>query len=240
MNKDNYLSNHLLTYIGNKRKLLPFIEKEIITIKHLLNKELVSIADLFSGSGSVSRLCKYHSHTLYVNDLENYSYMINQCYLINSKDKDIIKKSIDELNNLDYTKEGIICNYYSPKNTKDIQENERVFYTRENALIIDTIRDKINTYPKNIQPYLLGPLLIKAGRHTNTSGIFRGFHKKDTIGHFGGKNENDLGRKIFLLQDSNLYQNNNLYYTQLRQLDSHFHIDTLNYKIQLNSFFYFF
>ena len=83
MNKDNYLSNHLLTYIGNKRKLLPFIEKEIITIKHLLNKELVSIADLFSGSGSVSRLCKYHSHTLYVNDLENYSYMINQCYLIN-------------------------------------------------------------------------------------------------------------------------------------------------------------
>ena len=39
--------------------------------------------------------------------------------------------------------EGIICKLYAPKNTKDIKEGERCFYTRENALIIDTLRKYI-------------------------------------------------------------------------------------------------
>jgi adenine-specific DNA-methyltransferase len=37
-------------------------------------------------------------------------------------------------------------------------------------------------------------LLVKASIHNNTSGVFKGFHKKDGIGHFGGKGENALTR----------------------------------------------
>ena len=38
------------------------------------------------------------------------------------------------------------------------------------------------------------PLLIKASINNNTSGVFKGFHKKGTIGCFGGKGENALSR----------------------------------------------
>jgi len=37
-------------------------------------------------------------------------------------------------------------------------------------------------------------LLIKASIHNNTSGVFKGFHKKNGIGHFGGAGENALTR----------------------------------------------
>ena len=42
--------------------------------------------------------------------------------------------------------EGIICKHYAPKITEDIQEGERCFYTRENALVIDTLRQYIEEH----------------------------------------------------------------------------------------------
>src|SRR5689334_19693144 len=63
--KSNYLTNHLITYIGNKRKLLPFINDVVNDIKKKLDKEKISIFDGFSGSGSVARLFKYHATELY-------------------------------------------------------------------------------------------------------------------------------------------------------------------------------
>ena len=38
---------------------------------------------------------------------------------------------------------GIICKMYSPNETNNVKEGERCFYTRENALIIDTLRKYI-------------------------------------------------------------------------------------------------
>lgn len=35
---------------------------------------------------------------------------------------------------------------------------------------------------------------MEASIHTNTSGVFKGFHKKNGVGHFGGKGENALVR----------------------------------------------
>ena len=90
----------------------------------------------------------------------------------------MINKYIDELNSLDFNVEGVICKNYAPKNTKDIKEGERAFYTRENALIIDTIRKKIDEYPESYFPFLIAPLLVKASINTNTSGVFKGFHKE--------------------------------------------------------------
>ena len=56
-----YLSKQIITYMGNKRKLLPHINSVIEDIKSCLgNKELVC-GDGFSGSGIVSRLLKLHS-----------------------------------------------------------------------------------------------------------------------------------------------------------------------------------
>ncbi len=43
-------------------------------------------------------------------------------------------------------------------------------------------------------PFVLAPLLTKASIHNNTSGVFKGFHKKDGIGHLRGAGEHALHR----------------------------------------------
>lgn len=197
MSKKEYLSSQIITYIGNKRKLVKDIESEVINIKELLGRNLSSL-DGFSGSGVVARMLKYHSDVLIVNDMERYSNIVNQCYLSNpsQEKREMINKYIDELNSLDFNTEGVICKSYAPKDTKDIKEGERAFYTRENALIIDTIRKKIDEYPEEYFPFLIAPLLVKASINTNTSGVFKGFHKKKGIGHFGGKDEVNTESRI--------------------------------------------
>jgi adenine-specific DNA-methyltransferase len=74
--------------------------------------------------------------------------------------------------------------------------NERVFYTRRNAMYIDTMRNYIQSVPLEYQKYFLGPLIAKASIHANTSGVFKGFHKnKETgLGQFGGSNSDALFR----------------------------------------------
>ena len=198
MSTNDFISKNLLTYLGNKRKLIPHIEQEIRLIKQTLQKETISSFDGFMGSGVVSRMLKYHSHTLYANDLELYSFIINSCFLSQPSQQMIeeINTSINQLNTMEYTHESIISTHYSPQNTNNIHKHERVFYTHENAMIIDSMRQTIESLPDLIQPYLLAPLLIKASIHTNTSGVFKGFHKKNGIGHFGGKNEDNTDSRI--------------------------------------------
>jgi adenine-specific DNA-methyltransferase len=91
--------------------------------------------------------------------------------------------------------EGIISKLYAPKDSNDIKEGERCFYTRENALIIDTLRKYISeNIETELANYCLVPLLNKASINTNTAGVFKGFYKKGNIGCFGGKGENALSR----------------------------------------------
>ena len=198
MSKHDFIFQNMLTYIGNKRTLVEYIENEIISIKDFLQTDLLITFDGFAGSGVVSRMLKYHSKILFVNDMESYSHAMNQCYLSNPNHelKQNIQQFIHELNTMNYDDPGIISNNYSPKDSKDIQKNERAFYTTENATIIDTIRNKINNYPKEYFPFLIAPLLVKASIHTNTSGVFKGFHKKSGVGHFGGKGEHNTDSRI--------------------------------------------
>ena len=91
---------------------------------------------------------------------------------------------------------GIIAELYAPKDDKDIQPDERVFYTSRNAMYIDTVRQLIESIPKKHQKYFLAPLLSETSIHANTSGVFKGFYKnKETgIGQFGGINQDALFR----------------------------------------------
>ena len=81
-----YLKEQLITYLGNKRSLLKQIDAQIIEIQKKLGKNKTVNLDLFSGSGSVARLMKQHSSFLYANDIEEYSYILNTCYLANKKE----------------------------------------------------------------------------------------------------------------------------------------------------------
>ena len=198
MENEQYLTEQIITYLGNKRRLLDDIALEVTSIMNELGEEKVVICDLFSGSGIVSRKLKQYASTLYANDLEDYSYVINDCYLTNKEDFDdklydgfleIIKAKREVTN-------GIIATNYAPKDDKNIQEGERVFYSHANAVIIDTIRLAINDIPNRYKKFFLAPLLYEASVHTNTSGVFKGFYKSKTanIGKFGGEGENALER----------------------------------------------
>jgi adenine-specific DNA-methyltransferase len=192
-----YLSTQLITYIGNKRKLLDFISVPLNQIKKETGKDKLNIFDGFSGSGVVSRFFKKHSSILHTNDLEDYVEVINKCYLSNKSEIDIneIKYNIDYLNTLPLNiLNGIIRRIYSPKDDSNIQKDDRCFYTNKNAIIIDNIRKEIE---KLDNPHLyMAPLLYKSSTNCNTSGVFKGFYKdKNTnIGKFGGTNSDALNR----------------------------------------------
>ncbi len=210
-----FLSEQIITYIGNKRLLLGQIEKEVQKIADELGKSKLVSLDLFSGSGIVARMLKGHSSQLIVNDLENYSKIINSCYLSNKKayperECEEIRQSIIA----DCAKNkipGIITQNYAPKNDDNIQLGERVFYTHENALLIDTYRNLIDKYlpetqvaqngqnccaQNDLRKFFLAPLITEASIHVNTSGVFKGFYKdKNTgIGCFGASGKNALTR----------------------------------------------
>ena len=194
-----YLREQLITYLGNKRKLLPYIEEEIISIKQALSKDKITALDIFSGSGCVARLLKAHSSVLTVNDLERYSCIINSCYLANRSEFDDAlyaqcSQKIEQA--LKTPIEGIVTKNYAPKDENDIKLGERVFYTPENARIIDTVRAVIDTLPKEMQRFFLAPLLAESSVHANTSGVFKGFYKskKTGIGAYGGDGANALTR----------------------------------------------
>jgi adenine-specific DNA-methyltransferase len=198
---EDYLTKQIITYIGNKRSLLDFITKGIQIVQERLKKDKLDIFDVFTGSGIVARHCKKFSRLLLVNDLEKYSSITGECYLSN---KDEI--NIGHLRNIYYDllakitnnplKEGIITKLYSPKNDNNIQKDERVFYTRRNAMYIDTMRNLIDDVNIQYQKYFLAPLIAEASIHANNSGVFKGFYKnRETgIGQFGGSNSDALLR----------------------------------------------
>lgn len=199
--KDNeeYLSKQIITYIGNKRSLLPFIELGVLQVMKRLGRSKLTTVDLFSGSGVVSRMLKRYSKTLYANDLEYYSEITNNCYLSNFSEiciGDIREANFELRNYTDNNLEaGFITSLYSPEDDSEIKKGERAFYTNRNAMYIDTARKYIDKLPSDIRSYLLAPLIYSASVNNNTSGVFKGFYKgRDGIGKFGGEGENALKR----------------------------------------------
>ena len=179
---DNYYTQQIITYMGNKRKVIPHIEEIINIIKQNMNKDNLSIGDGFSGSGVVSRLFKNHASELYVNDLAGYSKTINSCYLAtpNKPTLAIINKYIDAANlfvkeEKDKDKEEdkdkvkkFIQLHWAPSNDK-VKADERAYYTKENGRRIDSYQHYINTIPIEYRHFLLAPRLhrnMRKGRRS--------------------------------------------------------------------------
>jgi adenine-specific DNA-methyltransferase len=199
--KEEYLNTQIITYLGNKRSLLPFIEIGLKKVLTKLNKKKIKTFDVFSGSGIVARYLKSYSSKIIVNDLEKYSEIINYCYLSNISEVKI-HKLIEYYNKMlfqleeDKLKPGLITKLYAPKSKSVIRKKDRVFYTYRNACYIDTARKYIEKIPNVYKNYFLAPLLSEASIHSNTSGVFKGFYKDSNtgVGKFGGNNEDALKR----------------------------------------------
>ncbi len=224
--KQDFLSTQIITYIGNKRALIGTIQDELVRIKKESGLSECTMADLFSGSGIVARMMKAHASHLTVNDLEQYSYIINSCYLTNKSDFETVGAEYARLKRIIEEKAaaqkipGLITQNYAPADESNITAEDRVFYTRENALLIDTYRaliDEVAGSPDgnacgdslcsdgvvsgepsqktDMRKFFLAPLITEASVHTNTSGVFKGFYKdKQGKGCYGGVGKNALSR----------------------------------------------
>jgi adenine-specific DNA-methyltransferase len=196
-----YLTRQLITYIGNKRRLLGFIGTALEKVKARIGKKRLVLFDLFSGSGVVSRFFKGHAELLLVNDLEAYAEVISRCYLSNLAELDLerlrrvhgeLAAKLDEGS----LEPGFISELYAPRNEEEIRDGERVFYTARNARFLDTACRCIRELEESLRPFFQAPLLAEASVHANTAGVFKGFYKDAHTGRgrFGGGGADALNR----------------------------------------------
>ncbi|MCK9272438.1 DNA adenine methylase [Candidatus Gracilibacteria bacterium] len=186
-----------MNYIGSKKSLLDFIYKNIVKV--VGNKNFI-LSDLFAGTGIVGRYFKQKGHKVIANDLQYYSYILNKNYIGNHKDL-YFSGLLDEIpellvGNVNNYKE-IVCNYLNnlPGKKGFIYKNysvggttgaefERLYFSDENALRCDGIRQKIESWKKkklindNEYYFLLASLLEAIDKVANTASVYGAFLKK--------------------------------------------------------------
>lgn len=164
--KSGYFRLQNRRYLGNKYKLLGFIEDIIYEKCHSIN----SFCDIFAGTGVVGERFNNSNIKIISNDLLFANYICLQTFLgTNEKlQKDILNK-VDYLNSLASNKENYFSKHFGG-----------TYFTKENAQKIGEIREKIeiiteNNSEKNI---LICSLIYAADKVANTVGHYDAFRKK--------------------------------------------------------------
>lgn len=139
--KNEYLTEQIITYLGNKRKLIGFIDETVDKIiannEYLKNKNVkdISFIDIFAGSGIVSRYSKLKGFKTYSNDLELYSKLIQDVLIgVNENELNgIFKNSVLNLNlkstsfYVDNDNYQTILNYLNSLN--DVQDSNNLYWS---------------------------------------------------------------------------------------------------------------
>lgn len=169
-----------MRYLGNKTKLLGFIDQ--IIDKYKIQGEV--FADLFAGTASVSDHMKGR-YKVYSNDFMYFSFVFSKAKLMNKSipsfldfKKKFGKDPFEWLNLREYSpgEHSFIFNNYTPK-------ANRLFFTEENALKIDGMRIDIEEFYQeglileNEYFFLLSSLLESVTKVSNTSGTYEAFFK---------------------------------------------------------------
>jgi adenine-specific DNA-methyltransferase len=178
-----------MKYIGNKSNLLVFIEESLKSAGVPLQG---TFTDLFSGTTSVAEHFKKLGFSVTANDFMTYSYVLQKAFVELNKSPTFekalkslnlpvsstpVQAVLDHLNNLN-PKEGYAFHSYGAEGSQN-----RMYFTRENACRIDSIRDTIEKW-KNEEIvdetefyYLLAVLIDAADHVANMSGTYGAFLK---------------------------------------------------------------
>jgi adenine-specific DNA-methyltransferase len=176
-------------YIGNKSNLLGFIEESLKTAEVPFHG---TFTDLFSGTTSVAEHFKKLGFSVTANDFMTYSYVLQKAF-VESNASPTFEKAIETLdlqsagtpvetilnylNNLDPT-EGYAFHNYGAEGSQN-----RMYFTKQNACQIDSIRDTIEKWKnediidKSEFYYLLAVLIDAADHVANMSGTYGAFLK---------------------------------------------------------------
>ena len=181
---DEYLYHQVFPYLGNKRRLLRFLADGI----EATGPREGAFLDLFAGTGVVSRLAKVMGFRVIANDWEPYTEVFNLAYVVCDEAPPFEKlggmeAAYERLNRL-RGREGYISTYYCPCDDEAPDaDRERMFFTQANGRRIDALRETIAEWEgaqKISRPEraaLLASLVYAASYASNTSGVFKGFHR---------------------------------------------------------------
>lgn len=172
-----------MRYIGGKSLILENIESAI----HQNTKNVSSVLDIFSGSGTVSQYLKTQGYKVYSNDFLYFSYILNSCIELNEEPRFEnlkINDPISYLNNLNIDdtdfkdSQLFIYNNYSPNDKCD-----RMYFQEKNAKKIDIIRLTIEKWKNERKindkeyKYLLCSLLNAVPYVANITGVYAAYLK---------------------------------------------------------------
>ncbi len=163
-----------MNYIGSKYKLSKFIKSEIEKVVGQMKDKV--FCDLFAGTGAIGRSFKTESKKIIANDIEYYSYVLNQNYIGNHEEIEW-RGFVDELDNLEGVEGFIYKNYCLGSGS------ERQYFSDENGKKIDAVRQKIYEWKnaerinKNQYYFLLTSLLENADAVANTASVYGAYLK---------------------------------------------------------------
>ena len=163
-----------MNYIGSKYKLSKFIKSEVRKVVGEIKDKV--FCDLFAGTGAIGRAFKTEAKKVIANDIEFYSYILNQNY-IGNHEKLNYQQYIDELNDTRGV-EGFVYKNYCIGGGSD-----RQYFSDENGRKIDAVRQKIEDWKtkreinENLYYFLLASLLEKADAVANTASVYGAFLK---------------------------------------------------------------
>ncbi len=175
-----------MNYIGSKHSIADFLEESIVDFTKGEGKVF---CDIFAGTGIVGKRFKKLGYDVIANDIQYYSYVINKHYIENSDNLMFLKlkdEGIDDVFN--YLNKlsgyyGCIYNQYTLEGTFN-KAYKRQYFTLENAIKIDSIRDQIDKWYKTEMInryeyyYLVACLLEAADKVANTASVYEAFLKK--------------------------------------------------------------
>jgi len=164
--KNGYFQLQNRRYLGNKYKLLGFIE-DIISEKC---GSVDSLCDIFAGTGVVGERFNNTEIKIISNDFLYANYACLQAFL--GSNKDIQKNITDKINHLNNLKEDDV-NYFS-------EHFGGTYFLEENARKIGAIREEIEKVAenKNEKNILICSLLYAMDKVANTVGHYDAFRKK--------------------------------------------------------------
>ncbi len=185
-----------MRFIGNKENLLD----KIYQVMQNNEIEGKSFFDVFSGTTNVARYFKKLDYQIFSSDLLYFSYVLQKAYIVNNNEvlfSSLLKQInagtnqllpsplfqvVEYLNNIE-PYEGFIFNNYAPTGTKNLK-TPRMYFTDDNAKIIDAIRSKIEKWKSEkliseSEYYVLLACLIETVPfYSNITGVFAAFQKK--------------------------------------------------------------
>ena len=181
---DEYVFSQLIPYIGNKRKLLDLIHQAISETKI----ENGTFVDLFSGSTVVSRFAKKLGFRVLSNDWEPYYEQIAKGTIVLNKIPEFEKlgghENVFQILNDVEPLEDYVSRHLCPSDDNNLDhEKDRLFFMRKNGMKIDAMRELISNWVDNDMisdtefSYIMASFMYSVSYVSNTSGVFKGFHK---------------------------------------------------------------